>query len=69
VLAIATFVSIPLAFGSGQEWLSQFAYSINIGAMPFIIAVLIALAIVFFTVGFQAIKASRTNPVNALKSE
>ena len=69
VLAIATLVSIPLAFGAGNEWLSKFAYSVSIGAMPFVVALLISVTVVLVTVGFQAIKASRTNPINALKSE
>ncbi len=69
VLAVAACISIPLALGAGKEWLSNFAYTTNIGVMPFVVALVISLVIVLITVGLQAIKAAKANPINALKSE
>tara|TARA_R110000850_G_scaffold124836_3_gene243000 strand:- start:998 stop:1513 length:516 start_codon:yes stop_codon:yes gene_type:complete len=69
VLAIAACISIPLALGAGKEWLSNFAYTTSIGVMPFVVALVISLVIVLITVGLQAIKAAKANPINALKSE
>jgi len=50
-------------------WLHNFAYHIEIQVWVFVVAGLIALAIALLTVSYQAFKAARTNPVQALRSE
>jgi putative ABC transport system permease protein len=52
-----------------NQWLQGFAYRIGIGWWLFPVAGLIALAIAWITVSFQAIKAAIANPVKALRSE
>jgi putative ABC transport system permease protein len=52
-----------------DKWLQDFQYSIKIGAGVFLVAGFASLAIALFTVSFQAIKATMTNPVNTLRTE
>jgi len=49
--------------------LKQFAYRIDPGIIVFVLIGAGALIIALLTVSFQAFKASRINPVEALKSE
>jgi putative ABC transport system permease protein len=50
-------------------WLGSFAYHVNVGIGPLIIASAICIAIAFFTASYQAVKAALLNPSNALRSE
>jgi putative ABC transport system permease protein len=52
-----------------NTWLESFAYRTQIGVGVFVVAGIISLAIAFLTVSSQAMKASRTNPVDALRRE
>ena len=52
-----------------RSWLQDFAYRIHIQWWMFALAGLLALAIAFFTVSFQSVKAALTNPVKSLRSE
>ncbi|MDP6054426.1 MAG: hypothetical protein QF879_18955 [Candidatus Latescibacteria bacterium] len=46
-------------------WLSGFAYRAGVAAMTFVTSGVAALIISLLTVGYQAIKIARANPVNA----
>jgi putative ABC transport system permease protein len=69
VLGIAAIVAVPLVLGAGREWLADFAYRIDIGLVPFALALALSLIVVLLTVSLQAVKAAHSNPVDALKSE
>ncbi len=66
---IANIIAWPIAYFSMNRWLQSFAYKINIGILTFIISALVALIISAITVIYQALKAARSNPVEALKYE
>ena len=66
---MANIIAWPLAYFAMNRWLQNFAYRINIGIGTFILAALLALVIALLTVGYQAIKAARANPVEALRYE
>ncbi len=68
-ILIAHVIAWPAAYFLMNSWLQNFAYRINIGLLPFVISGVFAILIALFTVGFQAVKASRTNPVDTLKYE
>ncbi len=51
------------------NWLSNFAYRINISLLTFIYSGLIALGIALITVSVHSIKAATTNPVKSLRYE
>ncbi len=73
LVAIAIVIAIPIAWYLMENWLKTFAYKIEmrsaIGVGMFAFAGVLAVCIAFFTVAFQATRAARANPVDALKSE
>jgi putative ABC transport system permease protein len=51
------------------KWLDNFAYRIETGAMNFIFAGLIALAVALITLSWHTVKAATANPVKSLRYE
>ena len=66
---IASVIAWPVAYFSMQDWLNRFAYRVEPGIWVFVISGLIALAVAWFSVAFQAVKAASANPVDSLKWE
>jgi len=62
-------LSVPLAWWMMNQWLSGFAYRMEMGAWVFLLAGAIAILIAWLTVSYQSIKAAIVNPVKSLKSE
>ncbi len=69
MVAIGIFIALPLSYILARQWLSGFAYHIELMWWFFTGAGLIALLIAWFTIGIQTIKAANTNPVDCLKDE
>jgi putative ABC transport system permease protein len=51
------------------DWLNNYSYKVTISPWVFIIAFIISAFVVLATVFFHSYKASRTNPVEALRYE
>lgn len=68
-ISLAFLVAAPLSYLLMNQWLQNFAYSVNIGAMPFIIAAATIFIITFLTFTIQAMNTTRLNPVNSLRTE
>ncbi|MGD8777466.1 MAG: ABC transporter permease [Ignavibacteria bacterium] len=68
-LVIANVIAYPVAYYFMNKWLENFAYRIDISWWVFVLSGGLALLIALTTVGFQAIKASIANPVEALRYE
>jgi putative ABC transport system permease protein len=66
---VANIVAWPVAYYAMNRWLQDFAYRINIGFLPFVLAAILAFAIALLTVSYQAIKAALANPVDSLRYE
>jgi putative ABC transport system permease protein len=66
---MANIIAWPIAYVAMNHWLQNFAYRINIGLGIFILAALLAFVIALLTVGYQALKAARANPVDSLRYE
>lgn len=62
-------LAVPLAWLGARRWLETFAYRIDLGAGPFLVAGVAVLAVAMATVGYQALRAARANPVDALRQE
>jgi putative ABC transport system permease protein len=52
-----------------NRWLENFAYRTEISWLTFLLAGAIALGVALATVSYQALRAARANPVEALKYE
>ncbi len=66
---IAIALALPFSYFMVESWLRTFAFHVPIAYWFFVMAGLIALGIAWLTVGFQAIRAARTNPTECLKNE
>jgi putative ABC transport system permease protein len=66
---IAFVIASPIAWFTMNKWLEDFAYRINISWWIFALAILLTVLITIITVGFRAVKAAITNPVDSLRSE
>jgi predicted permease len=62
-------ISLPAGWLIVENLLKQFAYRINPGIIVFVLIGAGALMIALLTVSYQAFRASRINPVEALKTE
>ncbi|MDQ3289965.1 MAG: ABC transporter permease, partial [Bacteroidota bacterium] len=69
LVLLANILAWPLAWWAMHQWLQDFTYRVELSALIFIVAGLIALLIAIVTVSFQALKVAVANPVNALRDE
>ncbi|UCC43625.1 MAG: FtsX-like permease family protein, partial [Candidatus Zixiibacteriota bacterium] len=69
LVAIANVIAWPIAYYVMNRWLQDFAYRIELGIGTFVLAGLAAMLIALLTFSYQAIRAARANPVEALKYE
>ena len=69
LVGIAAFIGLPIAFFISQNWLSSFAYSIELKLWYFIAAGIITLLVAFATVSVQTIRAANKNPIDSLQEE
>lgn len=69
LVIIANLISWPLAYFMMKTFLQFSEHRINISVFVFIATGLITFLIMFLTVGYHILKASRTNPVKELRYE
>jgi len=69
LILISLIISMPLSFYLMTRWLEDFAYRIDLGIKPFILAAMVISVIALLTTFRQALKASRRNPVISLRYE
>lgn len=69
LVLIAFIVIIPLSYLAAGEWLSNFAYHIEISPWMYVKACGLVLVVTLLTVSFQSIRAALSNPSQVLKSE
>jgi len=69
LVGIALVLGAPVAYWGMQRWLQDFAYRIDIGPSTFVMTALVALLIAGLSVSYHAIRAARTDPATALRSE
>lgn len=69
LVGIAALIAFPIAWYAMHKWLEDFAYRIGIPWWLFLIAAVVACAIAFVTISFQAIKAATANPVKSLRTD
>ena len=69
LVIIACIIAGPIAYLFAGRWLQDFAYRIDLHLMYFLIGGMLALLLALATMTYQALKAARTNPVDALRTE
>ena len=69
LVIISFLLAVPLAWYIMHQWLSGFAFRIEIGPGIFVLAGASALLIAWLTVSWQSARAATANPVKSLRSE
>ncbi len=69
LLTIANLVAWPVAYWAMGQWLNGFAYRIAPSVKIYVLCSLLAVVIALCTVSLQAIRAARSNPIDALRYE
>jgi len=69
LVIIANIISWPISYFVMKNWLQNFAYRTNMGVWLFIMTGALSLCIALLTVSYQSVKASLSNPVDAIKYE
>lgn len=69
LVLIAVIFAVPVSAYVMNNWLSNFAYRINLTAGLFILSGFITLIIALFTVSYQSLAAATSDPVDSLMEE
>ncbi|HWA35874.1 MAG TPA: FtsX-like permease family protein, partial [Cyclobacteriaceae bacterium] len=69
LVLISFAVAVPVGYFAMNKWLEGFAYRVEISWAIFLIAGVISVLIAWFTVGFESLKAARSNPMKSLRTE
>lgn len=69
LVLIANLIAWPVAYFALNRWLRSYPYRADMSAGTFLLSAFLALFIALTTVGYQAIKAARANPADALRYE
>jgi putative ABC transport system permease protein len=69
LIFIAFVLAAPLAWYAIQWWLKDYTYKVEIGVLVYVFAGVFAFMVAWLTMGYQSIKAARSNPVKSLRSE
>jgi putative ABC transport system permease protein len=69
LVVAAAVVALPLAYWGAERWLRDFAYRIEPGVGLLLGAGVLTLAVALVAVGYQTVKAARTNPADSLRYE
>jgi putative ABC transport system permease protein len=69
LVAVAFAVGSPVAYLGVRQWLQDFAYRIEVGPGPFLATGGLALVVGGLSVSVHALRAARTDPARALRSE
>jgi putative ABC transport system permease protein len=69
LILIGFALAAPVAWYVMSEWLSEFAYRINLNVWIFLTGLGFTLLIAIFTVGYRSLKAATANPVKSLRYE
>jgi putative ABC transport system permease protein len=69
LVLIAFLIAVPVAWFFMDKWLQDFAYKTTLGWWIFVGSGIVAVAIAFATISYQAISAAIASPVKSLRSE
>lgn len=67
LILIASALAYPISYYAMENWLQNFAYRIGLSPVFFILSTGLALVVTGLTIAYQALKAAKTNPVDALR--
>lgn len=69
LIVLGFLLAAPIAWFAMNEWLSEFAYRIELSVWIFLAGVGVTLLIALVTVGYRSLRAATANPVKSLRYE
>jgi putative ABC transport system permease protein len=69
LVALGSVLASALAYAAMARWLEAFAYRVDLGPAPFVLAGAISLAVALGTVALQSLGAARMRPVQSLRQD
>lgn len=69
LVALANFLSWPIAYYFMKTWLKNFSFRIDITIWTFLIAAGLSLSIALLAVSYKSLKAATTNPIDSMRYE
>jgi len=69
LVLIAFLIAVPLGWYAMSSWLGSFAYKVELSWWIFALAAVIAAALAFAVLSYEAVKTALANPVKSLKAE
>lgn len=69
LIIIANVLAIPVAWYFLNNWLSNFAFRIRMGVLPFIAAFVVTIILTLLTVSYWTLKTAYSNPVDSIRIE
>ncbi|MEM6815628.1 MAG: ABC transporter permease [Bacteroidota bacterium] len=68
-LGLAFVLAVPISWYVMNRWLQDFAYKTTISLWVFLLAGIVVMAILLFTVSWKSLQAASANPVDTLRDE
>lgn len=69
LIIIAFLIAAPLAWYFSNEWLSNFAYRVELSPIAYVLSIMVITVVALTTVGYHSLRAARSNPIKVLRSE
>jgi putative ABC transport system permease protein len=69
MVIIASIISIPITWYFAEDWLSDFAYRIQVNPMIMLASGALCAIVALATIGIKSLRTASANPVNSLKYE
>jgi putative ABC transport system permease protein len=69
VLLISGAVGVPVSVYGVQQWLSGFAYHVELTPLSYIFTLALIFLLLFVTITLQTLRTSRINPADTLKND
>lgn len=69
LVVLAMLIATPIAWWYMHRWLEGFAYRVSVGVPLFVLAGLCGIGVALLTIGWQAVRAAKMNPVDNLHGE
>jgi len=69
LLLIGGLASVPATWFMMDRWLLRFAYRIELGPAPFVVAMVLVASLGLLTVSYHSVRAATANPIESLRYE
>lgn len=69
VLLVGSLLAIPVSYYGVKQWLSGFAYRIDISPVSYLLVLVFVAALLMLTIGLQTLKSAMANPADTLRNE